>query len=305
MKSKVLFDFIKNNDIITIFHHERADYDALGACFALKLYLEKYYQKTVYVLGDDYGSIANEFPKIVNVSDEIIKNSVAIILDTANINRIDDNRILLAQKRLKIDHHINIDQYADIEIVDENAAATCEILGEIFKENNYPLNNEIAKYLYLGIISDTISFSTTNTTTKTLKIAAYISQFIDKINEVTYLVYKKSIDEFKYENYLKQQIQYKNDIAYVVIEDEYNQFNVSKEKAKDMVYIMANVEGIEKWALIIKMKDGYGVSLRSKRIPVNELANKYNGGGHRNAAGLKNLPKEKIPQLINELANLK
>lgn len=302
---KKLFQYIQDYNSICIFHHERADYDALGSSFALKLYIEENYNKKVYIVGNDAAAILNKFPHIEPVSDDIIANSLAIILDTANAARIDDNRIHLSPFKIKIDHHINVDNYADFEIVDDKAAATCEILAKIFYTEQKDISQECAHYLYLGLLSDTINFTTRNTTSDTLFYASYIAKFIDNISAISRIIFEKNIDEFKYENFLKSTIKFDDNIAYVIIDCEYLDYNVSKEQAKEMVYVMANLAGVDIWALFMKMRNGYGVSLRSKEIAINELAKKYGGGGHRNACGIKDLPQSKIPVLINELKKLK
>lgn len=301
----MLFEYIDQYSSISIFHHERADFDALGSSFALKLYIEEHFNKEVKIIGNDVASIEKYFPFIEQVSDEYIKSSLAIIVDTANQERIDDNRINLAKFRVKIDHHINVNQYAEYEIVDDKAAATCEILAKIFYNEKRPLSKRCAQYLYLGLISDTINFTTSNTSSNTLFYASYISQFIDNVAEISRLIFDKSLDEFKYECYLKKNIQFDGDTAYVIIDKEYENFNIHQQKAKEMVYIMSGIQGIEKWALFIKMKNGYGVSLRSKEIPINELARKYGGGGHLNASGIKDVSDENILKIIKELKQLK
>ncbi len=301
----MFFEYINQYESITIFHHERADFDALGSSFALKLYLEEHYNKNVRIVGNDAESILHHFPSIESVSDEFISSSLAIILDTANRERIDDNRIYLAKYRIKIDHHINVDSYADYEIVNSKAAATCEILAEMFYNQKLPLSKECAYYLYLGLLSDTINYTTSNTSPNTLFYGSYISKYVEDISKVSQIIFDKTVDEFKYENYLKSNIVFNGDTAYVIIEKEYEQFNVNRQKAKEMVYVMANIQGIEKWALFIKMKNGYGVSLRSKKISINELARKYGGGGHLNASGIKDVSLENVQSIISELVSLK
>ena len=88
-----LFCLVEHYDIITIYRHSAADSDALGAQFGLKQWiLDTYPKKQVYALGDAIGSHGVHFPHIDEVDDETIKASLAIILDTANASRIDDDR---------------------------------------------------------------------------------------------------------------------------------------------------------------------------------------------------------------------
>ena len=71
------------------------------------------------------------------VDDETITQSLAIILDTANSARVDDERFLNAAYRLKIDHHIYVETFADVEIIQDLKGATCEILADMFMQKWY------------------------------------------------------------------------------------------------------------------------------------------------------------------------
>ena len=102
-----IFALIAQYDTITLFRHQAADCDALGAQFGLKQWIQEHYpDKQVYALGTSLGSHGKDFPPIDAVSDEIITCSLAIILDTANAQRIDDERWRKAAYKIKIDHHI-------------------------------------------------------------------------------------------------------------------------------------------------------------------------------------------------------
>lgn len=48
----------------------------------------------------------------------------------------------------------------------------------------------------------------------------------------------------------------------------------------------------------------YDGSLRSKTISINEIAQRFNGGGHKNACGVKDLTKKQLDELIQELSLL-
>ena len=111
-----LLSLVKDFDIITIFRHQVADHDALGAQFAMKEYLKTAFpEKEVYALGKSVGPGARLYPSIDEVDDEKVYNSVAIVLDSANKDRVDDARFQKAKCILKIDHHIVVDEYVDAD----------------------------------------------------------------------------------------------------------------------------------------------------------------------------------------------
>ena len=105
-----------------------------------------------------------------------------LILDTASpsllANLWEDNADLFYQvPTISIDHHPSNTQYAKVNLVDVTASATAEILVSIFEalnRSNDIFDEEISTALLTGIMSDTASFMNTNTTPKSLTIAAQL-----------------------------------------------------------------------------------------------------------------------------------
>jgi phosphoesterase RecJ-like protein len=68
------------------------------------------------------------------------------------------------------------------------------------------------------------------------------------------------------------------------------------------VTTMSGYKGIDVWAqFIYKEGIGFKVELRSKNFAVNEFARKYNGGGHKNAAGCRVSNFKQLKELIADL----
>ena len=83
--------------IICVFRHQAPDPDALGSQWGLVNWLkENYPNKEVYAMGWHRGQSANLFGTYETVSDDVVRKSLAIILDTANAARIDDDRYQFA-----------------------------------------------------------------------------------------------------------------------------------------------------------------------------------------------------------------
>ncbi|MEG0315083.1 MAG: bifunctional oligoribonuclease/PAP phosphatase NrnA [Erysipelotrichaceae bacterium] len=301
---------IEANDTITIYRHIHPDSDALGSQFALKEYiLNKYPNKHVYALGNEMAYEDGYFPQGDQCDEATIASSLAIILDCGNAARIDDNRYLKAIDSFKIDHHPNIENYANHEIACSEAGATCEILALIFKNENDVLTTQCANYLYCGLIADTLKFSTRATSKNTLEAATYAASFGIDIANLNQLQYQSSVDEFKLETYIRSKACFvcNNRLAYIVLtKKEYNDFNLTFSQAKDKVYALGNIKDVEIWCLLAEREEEnraniYNGSLRSANLAINEIANKYEGGGHKLASGVKNLTKEKIDKLIEDL----
>lgn len=302
-----LFRYIEQYDVITIFRHTAADSDALGSQFGLKQWImDTYPNKKVYALGDSIGSHGVNFPNIDHVLDEVIKGSLAIILDTANATRIDDARWSSAKFKIKVDHHIYVETYADLELIDDYRGATCEILADLLEKRGCSLSKQCAEYFYSGMIADTLQFSINATTPEMLRTAAYlVSQGVDvaKINEQNF---SKSLREFRYETYIRQNFTLLNDcIAYIKIsKEEYESFGLTFNEAKEKVYALGRVHEFKAWALFVEVdrtEDGdvlYNGSLRSRNVIINDIAMEFKGGGHRYACGVKDLSDADIERLL-------
>ncbi len=306
-----VFELIDRYEIITLFRHQAADSDALGSQFALKQWIiEHYPHKRVYALGTSIGSKGKLFPAIDSVDDDTVAQSLAIILDTANTSRIDDERWQLAKYKVKIDHHILVDHYGDLEIIEDRKGATCEILASALEKRGEHLSQTCAEYLYSGLIADTLQFSINATTAEMLKTAAYlVEQGVDvaKVNEINF---SKTLNEFQFETYIRNHYQqYGQCLAYCKItKAEYVQFHLTFNEAKEKVYTLGKVNEFCGWALFVETEctsEGetlYNGSLRSRNIPIHDIAMQFHGGGHRYACGVKNLNDETIKALLEALA---
>lgn len=309
-----MFDVVKEVeafDCITIFRHQSADADALGSQFGMKLFLQQNFpDKVVYALGDDVGSCASMFPTIDQVQDEDIARSCAIILDSANQERIDDQRFQTAAKIIKIDHHIVVDDYADIAYVDTTAAATCEILARLFEQSKLPVSTACANYLYLGLLADSLSFTTASTTKQTLLSAAFLVGCGIDVNQIQQQRSGISLAEFRYVSDIRNRVQIAGQVAYAIMNvEDYERFGFDYTIAKEKVYALSNVKEFEIYCLFTEDQSYgevgfYNGSLRSKNVAINEVANRFGGGGHANACGVKKLSLQQINTLVASLQTL-
>ncbi|NTW91356.1 MAG: radical SAM protein, partial [Erysipelotrichaceae bacterium] len=92
---KIILDKIENANTICVFRHQSPDPDALGSQFGLVSWIkETYPEKHVFAMGWHRGQSANLFGEYEAVSDDVVRESLAIILDPANKARIDDENAL-------------------------------------------------------------------------------------------------------------------------------------------------------------------------------------------------------------------
>lgn len=308
---EALFDLIEKYDIITIYRHVSPDSDALGSQFGLKQWIQDTYpEKQVYALGKSgAGSKDAYFPAMDEVDDAVVKQSLAIILDTANSARVDDTRFVQAAYRLKIDHHIYVETFADVEIIEDLMGATCEILATMFMQRKIQISSQCAQYLYGGLIADTLRFSISTITPQTFQVAAYLLSCgvdIAKANEDNF---STSLRLYRYENYIRANCKVLEDkVAYMIVrKEDYERYHVSFDEAKEKVFVMGGVQEFEAWTLFVEKEQDengqpiFNGSLRSRQKTINDIANAYHGGGHRFACGVKGLKETDIKRLLHDL----
>jgi phosphoesterase RecJ-like protein len=77
------------------------------------------------------------------------------------------------------------------------------------------------------------------------------------------------------------------------------------ESASSCVSYMDSIRGSLIWIAFIENDDGsYRVRLRSRFLPVNEIAERYHGGGHACACGATVYSKKELHALLSEADKL-
>lgn len=304
---KEILKLINEYDQICLFRHMFSDPDALASQFGLaQIIKDNFSNKQVRVLGENNLSLNGSlFPLMDDVDESFIKNSLAIILDTANTARIDDERFKLASKKIKIDHHPVVEKYADINYEDTNVCATSYLIAKLALNNDLKVSSLAATYLYAGIVGDTGRFLHNNTDYQTFELVTKLVGLKADIQKVYRLMYKKNINEIRLNGYILNNFKIiDNQVAYYILEpSEYEAIGVCFEKAKEYVNVLADIEDIKIWVGIVYSDETkfYHVSIRSKDIVINDIAQKMGGGGHKYASGIKASTLSRVQTILDLL----
>lgn len=306
---KQIFKQIKKYDTIVIARHIGADPDALGSQFALKnIILELFPDKKVYTVGNP----ASRF-KFFGSQDKIdnlnTSKAMCIVLDTPDIKRIDGANINNFEYIIKIDHHPIIDKYANIEVIDDDACSTCQLILEFAFANKINLSKSVGEKLYLGIVGDTDRFLHDYTSPKTFKL---VSKLLEQTNiDFTGLygcLYQRPLNEVRFEGYIYQNLTLTdNGVAYIKITDKLmKEYGVDSAAAGNMINDLKFVNEITVWIFLSEdiKSNLIRANIRSVGPYVNDTAAKYGGGGHKYASGAKLKDWETADKLINELDDL-
>ncbi|MGL5915540.1 MAG: DHH family phosphoesterase [Culicoidibacterales bacterium] len=303
-----LFEKIQQAQTIIIHRHVNPDPDAFGSQGGLaQLIRDNAPEKTVYCVGQAEPTLSHLLTPI-EIDDACYEGALVIVTDTANQERIDDQRFALGAQLLKIDHHPNNDVYGDWQWVNTEASSTSQLILQfaLYAQAKYQwqISAAFAELVYAGIIADTGRFMYSHVNKQLFLEVAEIIDLLD-LREFYQTAYKRTISDVQFSGYLTQSLQVTpNGCGYVKItQAELNRFGVSRSKASSMVNMLANIEGIYTWAFFTEDSENQNVrcSLRSRGPIVNEIAQQFDGGGHPLASGARVANWNEIQQVLDLL----
>ncbi len=299
-----IYEKIEEFDTIVIARHIGVDPDALCSQLALRDAIKLTFpQKKVLAIG----SGSTKFSSIGKLDKlESISHALLIITDTPDKKRVDSVDFSQFDYSIKIDHHPHVETFCDLELIEDSACSVCEIIMKILLATNLNCNKEIAEKLFMGVASDSNRFLFNSCTSETFNLVAhFIKEYNLDISKLYQILYLRPLNEVRLEGYiLTNLIVTKNNFAYINITDDLlKKYNVDSAAAGNMINNFNNINEIIVWATLtedIKNKQ-IRVSIRSRGPDIKNLAEKYHGGGHNLAAGVKLKSFEESKKLLEDL----
>ncbi|QKY69672.1 bifunctional oligoribonuclease/PAP phosphatase NrnA [Lentibacillus sp. CBA3610] len=306
MSIQPIIEAIKTYETIIIHRHVRPDPDAYGSQAGLKeMIVQSFPDKKVYIAGEEDPSL--EFLTNMNqIFDETYKNALVIVCDTANAGRISDQRYDKGDKLIKIDHHPNVDEFGDIMWVDTSASSTSEMIYDLYqsaKHDGFKFSDEAARLIYAGIVGDTGRFLFPSTTKKTFQHAAELVTYNFDRPSLYDGIYSIKDKIARLRGYILQHFELSESGMSTIklTKSLLDSYGVNPMETGQLVGVLGDIEGIKAWVFFIEEEDLIRVRLRSKGPVVNEIANKYNGGGHPMASGASVSSWEETDKVMKDL----
>ena len=125
-------------------------------------------------------------------------------------------------------------------------------------------------------------------TSSTMYAAAILLDAGISKEEIYRCMYVRGIKDLEIQKYLLNHFIFDEGIAYYILnQEDLDTLEITREQGSNYVHVLSNIEEIKVWMAITyqKGKDNYRVSLRSRNVPVQPVASKFNGGGHLYASG--------------------
>ncbi|MCF0236985.1 MAG: bifunctional oligoribonuclease/PAP phosphatase NrnA [Sphaerochaetaceae bacterium] len=302
---KAIFAKIVEYEKIIIMRHVRPDGDAIGSTLGLaSLIRATFPDKDVKVINSDTSDYMAFLGKEdEDVEDSFYKEALGIALDCGDEERLSNKKAYLCKELIKIDHHIDIKPYGDLCWIEEERSSTCELIVDFYLSfcDQLILTQEGALCLYTGMVTDSGRFKFKEVNGETLRCASVL---LDKGLDTQSLyarLYLEDFDYYKFQAYVFNKMNITpNGVAWLFVDKEMqNKFSLSREQASSSVSFMEGIKGSIIWIAFIENEDKtIRVRLRSRFVTVNELAEKYHGGGHSCASGATCYTKEEMEALL-------
>ncbi len=281
---------IEAYDTIIIHRHENPDGDALGSQIGLyALIRENYPEKTVYMVGDMSSRFSfMESAVMDEISDEVYKDALAIVLDTSASHLISDKRFSLAKDTIRIDHHLFCETICALEVVDTSYESCAGLVAEFARVTGLRLTPLAAKSLYTGMVTDSGRFRYDSTSAKTHAVASYLMSVPFSTGDIFRNLYTDDFSFIRLRAQFVLKIQFtEKRVGYIyTTKEEVESYGVDTFSiSRGMVNTMGEIRGVDIWVNFTETESGVLCELRSSKYNINPIAVKYGGGGHQKASG--------------------
>jgi phosphoesterase RecJ-like protein len=288
-------EVVASADAILVTTHLDPDGDALGSLAAFGQMLYKLGKRpTLAVEGGglrrfNYLPLARDIRAGLTSADSF---DLMIALDCGDLDRVGT---IWREMRpphppiLNIDHHITNTRFGRWNLVAPACSSTAELLHHLFVHLEWPISDTIANSLLTGIVTDTLSFRTSNTTPTTLTAVADLMRRGADLYGVTQLALTRQplATLWLLQSGLSG-LRCEEEVIWTVISREaLARSEMESSGATGLVTMLSNVEEARIAAVLTEEQDGrVKVSLRSRSpYDVAMVATRLGGGGHPQAAG--------------------
>ena len=312
-------NFLQGKTKICIIQAENPDGDSLGSALALdylladkgiSLYCPVDIPKYLHYF-DDWSRITNEFD--YRADGYIIVDTAATVLLSKLLNDSAIKNRLYTAPVLVLDHHETADDldFSHDSII-EVRPACAELIYHIAKEQKIDINENAARAIFQGILSDTLGLTSASVTAETFNIAADLMNLganISNLEEKRREFMKKSPRILDYKADLIKRIEYSLDGSLATVHIPWDDIREYSDEYNPNVLILEEmrlVEGVKVAVAIKTYPDGKvtGKIRTSADAPIAEkIAGYFGGGGHPFAAGFRTYDTS-YEEVVRELINI-
>ncbi len=303
---KKIYKKIKKYDDIVIARHIGPDPDAVASEIALRDSIKATFpDKRVLAIGIGVAKF-RYFGNLDKISVADLNDPLLIMLDLPSTSRLDGTNKEHYKEIIKIDHHPFEEKNGEVEWIDETASSTCEMIAELIINTKLKLTENIARNLFLGTMSDSERFLFLPNPSKTFKVMGdLLKEYNLPLDSLYNSLYERPLDEIRFQGFLATSLKVnENGFAYLKIsEDDIKEYDVDMATASNSINSFNFIKEVIVWVFVTydKQNELFKINIRSRGPVINEIATKYNGGGHKMASGCRIKTEEEVDSLLKEL----
>ena len=311
VKVREIISAIRENERFLVATHVRPDGDAIGSVLGMKLILQRLGKKVVALSQDKFPPEFEFLPGTAEVRNRPSSSAdfdVAILVDCGDFDRVGNDISEFIRTRvpivINIDHHCIHSPFGNIYWIETAVSSTCEMLFDICTHLSLPLDADLASLLYTGIVTDTGSFRFSNTNRRVFEVSSMLVEAGADPAYIARQVYDSaSPEKLSLLARVLGTIEFHDHSRIATAELTLAMLSSTGGTYMDSEGFINHLRSVRSVDLAILFREGneglVHISLRSKEgIDVARFAQRYGGGGHRQAAACR------IPGNLNAVRSM-
>ena len=190
---------------------------------------------------------------------------------------------------LVLDHHVTNLNFGTQNYVDAAAAATAQVMVDLADALRVPIGPEAATCLLAGLVTDTLSFRTSNVTPEVLDVAARLMEAGANLYDITERAFnQKPLNVMRLWGLALARLRQEHNVVWTLItRDMRAQSGAPETGDGGLATFLISAPEAKVAAVLSEKPDGeVEIGLRARNgLDVSRLALALGGGGHPQAAG--------------------
>jgi len=295
MEQKVqdFFSRLRQAKSIAIMGHKNPDGDSLCSVLALAHIIEENFGVVPVCVYD--GNIPDcldgvplrsriKYFERVDMSQPF---DLAIVLDYGNPVHVGGAQPIVDKAKfiVEIDHHKNENNIAQLCINDDKAAATAMIIYKIVRMGNLTIDAHTADLLALAILTDTGGFKFVRNGDALRVMADLVDGGVNIRNLIELMNNKpRKAVQLEARTVAAAEFLYRGRLAVATIRKK--DYKYLDGRGETVLNLLGQIQGVDYIVLLKEQKpEQIGLSIRSRKKPIDHIAVALGGGGHERAAG--------------------
>ena len=300
---------IGDHESFLITSHARPDGDAIGSALGLMHLIEPMGKRVVVAFADRIPTMYRCLPGIERIVPDLPTEilDVGILLECDSIERTGFDHIDTGML-VNIDHHQSGRTFADFNWIDPTACAVGSMIYQLAVASGEEITAEMAGCLYAALLTDTGGFTFACTDASTFGIAEHLlERGADSTGIAQSIYFSHPESKVRLLGIALSNLEVDGEVAWTYVTlDDMERSNAIVEDCEGIVNYLISILGVRAAVFLRELPTGnrFRLNLRSKgAVDVAEVAERFGGGGHRNASGctIDGPITHAAPTLVNEL----